>query len=53
MQDGRKAVWSINTVKEFQVLLFNANNFIEDYSFIYTQLNGSMYSIQIVLFAYS
>ena len=32
-----------HTVKEFQVLLFNIDNYIEHYSFISTQLNGSKY----------
>ena len=31
------------TVKLFQALLFNTNYFIEHYTFIYTQLNGSKY----------
>ena len=32
-----------HTVKEFQVLLFNNNNSIQYYLFVYTQLNGSKY----------
>ena len=31
------------TVKEFQVLLSNANNSIQQYSFVCTHLNGSKY----------
>ena len=32
-----------HTVKRFQVLLFNPNNFIQHNSFVCTQLNGSNY----------
>ena len=32
-----------HTVKEFQVLLFNTNYFIQYYLFIYIQLNGCKY----------
>ena len=31
----------MHSVKEFQVLLFNTNNSIQHYTFIFTQLNGS------------
>ena len=33
----------MHTFKEFQVLLFNTNNSIQHYSFVYTQLNGFKY----------
>ena len=32
-----------HTVKEFKVLLFDKNNSIQHYKFIWTQLNGSKY----------
>ena len=31
------------TVKKFQVFLFNTNNSIQHYSFVFIQLNGSVY----------
>ena len=37
------AIYCLHIVKWFQVLLFSTNNSIQNYLFIYSQLNGFKY----------
>ena len=41
------------TVEWFQVLLFNSNNSIQHYSFIYTLLKGSKYCYVILIIQFN
>ena len=40
-------------VKWFQVLLFNTNNSVQHYSFVYRQLNNSKYGYVIVIIVFN
>ena len=43
----------LHTVKWFQVLLFNTNNYIKCQSFVYTQLNDQTFLLQAIQFSIS